>query len=459
RQTIDMFCIGMGFKAPMFWTDVELSHDQEHIFHKAEKRIHVGLVCDLLALSEILPNDAELTEFKQKLDQKWSIHTKQIFDKATIKEDVYTQLKQYIQEELYNSATHNLHKGIYYRINTWISAGTKTVERHSLLIRLSNSLSNHIMKKEEKNKNVSQAAAARYFESIIKLASNNFIKNQKKYVHLIEHHLNQFIQTYIRSVLRALTLGFDIAELVAYLDEDKAIKLAKQIYDDLDTEVRNNIALAWMDNRKSLFLSRRSIGASLDKKLTKQLTERCIQKCGWSILKPLIHRTVLNMFTEQFEIQAKEALPYWIRLASTREVTRSIRQISNMLPDVIGHQIYSQEVMFGTTPFREALDRASIRLLDKAYKNREKVLIVISDGEFEERQSALLSADLLKQRGVTIISCLVADKNIVTQLIEQFKGTRSGAQLMFEIASEANKKVQVVPGNKDQKTTSTWRLK
>lgn len=101
RQTVDVFCIGMGFKAPMFLTDVELSYDQEHNLLKTEKRMHVGLVCDLLALSEILPNDAELKEFKQKLDQKWSVLAKQIFDKATIKEDVYTQLKQYLQKEVH----------------------------------------------------------------------------------------------------------------------------------------------------------------------------------------------------------------------------------------------------------------------------------------------------------------------------------------------------------------------
>jgi hypothetical protein len=440
RQTIDMFCIGMGFKSPMFWTDVELSHDQEHNLGNAVKRTQADLVCDLLALSEILPTNNELKEFKQKLEYKWSSHTKKIFDRATIKEDVYMHLKRYIQEELYQSSTERLHRSILYRSHMWLSVRTTNKGYNSLIMYLVCRLSDYVAAREKKNANVSERAATKYVENIIELAITNFTKNQKKYVHLIRSRLDEFIQVYIRSVLRALTIGFDISELVASLNEDKVIKLAKQIYADLDAEVRSNIAIAWLDNRKSLFLSRRSIGASLDKKSVKQLTEQCIQKHGWDILRPLLQQTVLDMFVEQFEIQAKDQLPYWMRLAATREVTRSIRQISTMLPDVIEHHIYSQEVMFGATPFREALDRASIRLLDKAYKNREKVLIIISDGEFEEKQSAVLSAELLKKRGVTIISCLVADKNIVTQLVKQFKGSWPvGAKLMFEIASEATK--------------------
>jgi hypothetical protein len=440
RQTIDVFCIGMGFKAPMFWTDVELSNDQEHNLHNAKKRINAGLVCDLLALSEILPNDAELTEFKQKLDEKWSSHTKHIFDKATIKEDVYTQLKQYLQEELYRSSSEKLHKSVFYRFYTWVTTQAEGAENGSLLNKFSSLISDKIKSREEKNIKISQSAAATYFENIYKLAISNFIKNREKYLHLIKNHLDEFIKTYIRSALRALTLGFDIPELVDYLDGNKAIMLAEQIYQDIDVEVRRSIALVWLDNRKSLWLSKRSIGASLDKKMVKDLTERCIKKCGWSILRPLLQQTVLNMFVEQFETQAKEQLPYWITLASIREVNRSVRKISTMLPDVIGNHIYSEEVMFGTTPFREALDRAAIRLLDKTYKSREKVLIIISDGEFEEKQSAILSADLLRKRGVTIISCLVADRNIVTQLVKQFKGQESmGAKLMFAIASEVTK--------------------
>jgi Mg-chelatase subunit ChlD len=70
--------------------------------------------------------------------------------------------------------------------------------------------------------------------------------------------------------------------------------------------------------------------------------------------------------------------------------------------------------MFGTTPINEALNLASMRLLNLKYRNHKKVLIVVSDGEFEingSTQSLITPIDtlasLLKQSDVTIVSLYV----------------------------------------------------
>jgi len=112
---IELFCLGMGFKAPMYWTDVDLSNEREHsLGDTAKKRIAVHLTCDLLALSEILPSKEKLTDFKKKLNKKWVEYTQDILDQSVINEDLYAELVEYVQQALYETAMRRFHRGILY---------------------------------------------------------------------------------------------------------------------------------------------------------------------------------------------------------------------------------------------------------------------------------------------------------------------------------------------------------
>lgn len=430
---IEVFCLGMGFKALSHFGDVDLSGEQEHsLGTQVQTRTMVDLTCDLLALSEILPSNEELSDFKQRLNQKWMLYTKEILDKAVITEDVYAQLVEYVQTALYQSAMEKLHQTplykLFHRFNSVFRRSKKIFQF----------LQETINNKEENIETISKVASADYAEDIFKRTRRDFKANQNKYVSIIRRHLDSFVRSYTTLALRALTLGFEITELVDDLDEKRLITLAKQIYAELDAEVRKHIRIALDFHQQKLFLSGYRIAASLDKRVVRHRTERFIQKTGWDILRPLIEDTVLTMFSEQFEMQAKKSFPYWVRLASMREVFRPLSQLSNLLPNVVEEHVYSDEVMFGSTPFKEALDKAAIRLIDKAYTDRRKVLIVISDGEFAEESSVMVSVNLLKRRGVTIITCLVADRNIISRLVKRSKESwPMGAKLMVEIASEA----------------------
>ncbi len=198
-------------------------------------------------------------------------------------------------------------------------------------------------------------------------------------------------------------------------------------------------------------LAKQSISASLDKKELNRLTKRFVQKYGWDHLKPLIEDTVYNMVSQHFESQAKKSFPHWIRLASAREVVRPLPTVSHMLPNIIEEHIYSEEVMFGATPLRQALDRAAIRFIDEAYKDHKKVLLIISDGEFREEAEVMVSANLLKRRGVTIITCLIHNRNLLSRIVSgPGKEWPSGAKRMLEIASEIPEQNDM-PDNPNQK--------
>ncbi len=215
--------------------------------------------------------------------------------------------------------------------------------------------------------------------------------------------------------------------------------------------MKKHIELTIKLYQEKLLLAKRSISASLDKKELNRLTRRLVQKYGWDILKPLIEHTVYDMVSQHFESQAKKSFPHWIRLASAREIVRPLTAVSHMLPNIIEEHIYSEEVMFGATPLRQAIDRAAIRFIDEAYKDHKKVLLIISDGEFREEAEVMVSANLLKRRGVTIISCLIHDRNLLSRIVRGLgQDWPSGAKRMIDIASEIPEQ-NGLPDDPDQK--------
>lgn len=429
NDQIELFCLGMGFQILTHQTEVDLSYEQEHYLQGTlETRRMVGIVCDLLALSEILPDKKELEHFKDLLDQKWKHCSQGILEQSVIAEDIYADLVEYIQQEFHKSALKRFQQSLFYRF-------AQTEFAH----RLFDNIENRIKEREEKIAFLSQAASKEYVESIHKKTLRYFTQQMPQYVLMITQHLMTFTQNYITAVLRALTLGFGVAELVDDLDEKQALELAKRIQADLEKDVRHHIGLSVWAYEKELSRTGREIAACLDRKEVRRLTERFIRKAGWDILRPFVAKTVLDIFAQQFEEQVKESFPYWIQLASAREVTRSLANLKTVLPEVAENQVYTDDIMFGATPFKLALEKAAIRLIDSQHREKKKVLLIISDGEFEDMPSSLITVNLLKRRGVIIATGVVGNKNVLSQLVKRLSRTHSpGTKLLFEIASQAS---------------------
>jgi len=428
-ENIDVFCLGMGFRFPMYIEHDILMCEQEQPLKKQEKIMLIDLICDLLALGEILPNEEKLEDFKERLNQKWQQCTKEVLNQSVIVENVYADLVEYAHAALYDTAMQKHQRSLRYQLSRrrlprgfgWVS----------------HLLEEYVKYKDEKITTTAQIAANQYTDEVFRKTTNDFNKNAEKYAAIIQGYLNKFVQSYTASTLQAFTLGFTPSEIVEDLDEKQALLLAERIYAKLDDEVRNHIELTIKLHQEKLLIAKRSISASLDKKELNRLTKRFVQKYGWDILKPLIENTVYDMVSQHFESQAKKSFPHWIRLASSREVVRPLNAVATMLPTIIEEHIYSEEVMFGATPLRQAIDRAAIRLIEEAYKNHKKVLLIISDGEFREEAEVMVSANLLKRRGVTIISCLIHDRNLLSRIVSGTgKEWPSGAKRMIDIASE-----------------------
>lgn len=451
-DNIDVFCLGMGFRFPMYIEHDILTCEQEEPLKQQQKTMLIDLICDLLALCEILPSAEKLDDFKERLNRKWQQCTKDVLDQSVIIEDVYADLVDYVSTALYDSAMQKHQRSLRGRLSHhklprgfgWASRLLEEYTRYML----------------EKITTTAQKAAKQYADEVFRKTTNDFNNNAKKYAALIQEQLDTFVQSYTASTLQAFTLGFTPSEIVDDLDERQALLLAERIYAKLDAEVRTHIALTIKIHQEKLLSAKRSISASLDKKELNRLTKRFVQKYGWDILKPLIEHTVYNMVSQHFESQAKKSFPHWIRLASSREIVRPLNAVATMLPTIIEGHIYSEEVMFGTTPLRQAIDRAAIRFIDEAYKDHKKVLLIISDGEFREETEVMVSANLLKRRGVTIVSCLIHDRNLLSRIVSgPGKEWPSGAKRMIGIASEIPEQNELSddPGKKRLARTLTGK--
>lgn len=244
-------------------------------------------------------------------------------------------------------------------------------------------------------------------------------------------------------LLVLITLGHEPERAFDYFDEDKVRQISQQIYEHLDNQVRRSILVAWTLNRGGLFLTVKRLGASLNSKEIQALTEKCVQKHSWEVLEPFVSDTVKNIFTTNFKVQAEKQIPDWIGLAASREVSRSLKQVANLLPDSLQDSIYSDKYMFGSTPIEDAIKKASVRFLDRSWKTREKILIIISDGEFET-DSPLITALLLKKAGITVICCYLTNQDVITKLTNSSsRFWPTGAKKLFDMASSIDENEQV----------------
>ena len=112
-KTVDLFCVGMGFKRPIqTWENIDLSNNREALTGKVVKSVETSVVCDILALTEIIPTKAELQEIEEQINTKWSNYSANILQKVNFRESLYDDFVFYIRESLQTTALKRLNNSI-----------------------------------------------------------------------------------------------------------------------------------------------------------------------------------------------------------------------------------------------------------------------------------------------------------------------------------------------------------
>lgn len=259
NNQIELFCLGMGFQVQVYQTSINLSYEQEHSLNDTfQIRRRVDIICDLLALSDILPDKKQLDRFKELLDKKWKDCSQGILEQSVIAEDAYADLAEYIQTGFHASALKHFHQSVIYRL-----------AQTGLAHRLFDNIDDYIKERETKIASRSQTDSQAYTDTIYQKTSRYFTDKTSQYTSMIQQHLFTFAKNYIKDALQALILGFDVAEIVDDLDEEQALKLAQRIKDDLEKDVRRHIGIIISLHEKNLTIKGRQIGASSPPVLSK----------------------------------------------------------------------------------------------------------------------------------------------------------------------------------------------
>ena len=435
-REVELFCIGMGFKRPQKrWQLVDLSRNKEKPLNEvAETLIDATVVCDILALTEIIPTKADIEEVENVINEKWSGYSNQLLQKVDFRENLYDDLVTLIRESLYQTALKKLKYGLRGRLLNYLLTRRNFLKSEWLNHQTEN-LNNWFAGREKRIRLTSFNESDSYLENIKTVAKRIADSSVGEYEKYIRSTLDDFVSEQSNQVLELLTLGHSPKKVFDTFDEGKVFGLAQNIYNYLEQDVRPKIQLTWVSNRARLNVVTKLIGGKIDNARVKKITEEVIQKIVWEKLRRFIRIVVDDLFRDAFRESARKKFYEWLDLASSREVTRSIKDVVNVLPDALEQEIYSDKFMFGATPIRNAIKKASLRLMDVNFSQHKKILITISDGEFSD-DFLPEATTLLKDSGVTIISLHISNKNIVSQLVEKAERNWSeGAKIMLEMSS------------------------
>src|SRR6266498_1712401 len=403
-KKVELFCIGMGFKRPQKkWQLVDLSHNKEKPLEgTAETLIDATVVCDILALTEIIPTRADLEEVENVINEKWSNYSNRLLQKVDFRETLYDDLVSFIRESLYQTALRKIKYGLRgiwlsYLLTRKILLDSKWVNQHT------EKLNNWLNEREKRIRLTSFKESDSYLENIRAVAKRIADSSVEEYEKYIRGTLENFVSEQSDQVLELLSLGHSPKKVFDTFNEDRIFSLAQNIYDHLEQDVRPKIQFTWLANRTKLNVITKLIGGKIDNTRVRKITEEVIQKIVWEKLRRFVRIVIDDLFKDAFRKSARAKFYEWLDLASSREVIRSIKDIVNVLPDSLEQEIYSDKFMFGATPIHNAIKKASLRLMDLNYSQHQKVLITISDGEFSDKFLPEVTS-LLKEAGVTIIS-------------------------------------------------------
>lgn len=367
-KDIQLFCIGMGFKRPEKAVRfVDLSRNKEKPLEEfATTLTDTEVVCDILALTEIIPTKAHIEEIGEIINSKWSGYSNQLLQKVDFRENLYDDLVSLIRESLCESALKRLRYGIRGRSLNFLQT-RKFLLKNEWLNNQTQILSSWFTEREKYIRLISYKESSSYLKSIETIANQivgNSIDDYQKY---IKTTLDDFVSEQCDQVLELLTLGHQPKKVFDTFDEKRVSSLAENIYGHLEKDVRSKIQLTWLANRTKLVIMTQLIGGRIDNARVKDMTENAIQKIVWEKLRRFIRIVVSDLFRDAFRKSAKGKYYEWLDLASSREVIRSVKDLVNVLPDALEQEIYSDKFMFGVTPIHNAIKKASLRLLDKNF--------------------------------------------------------------------------------------------
>lgn len=434
---IELFCLGSGFVRNVFINNVQFSFREEKVNDDTMmKTRQADVVCDLLALSEIIPDANEIRQIKAELNKRWNKYSAEIIDSIETNKDSYNELALFIESSLRESALLKLQRSSKYRALRFL----RNISKGNSFSKWQERLNSYILLRTELIKKVATDDSAEQVENVTRKSREIVDLRKDDFSSYIAHKLNDFLSDQSIVLLDLLVVSRNHSFVLNHFNQKLLNDLTNEIYQHLKTEVDNEIGNFWKISFSIPRIQQLKIGAKIDAAELQKLVEDCMRRDIWYELRPFIEEIIQNLFESIFVAQFRERIPYWIGLASSREVIKPLSKISLLIPETTDINLYSDEYMYGIAPIKESLDRCAIRFTNKDHNRKNKILVLFSDGEFENANrlfDPLRVADVIKQSGVRIVCFYVGDKDVTQKGSTALKKSApQGAITMHNMASK-----------------------
>ena len=440
ENNIEIFSFGFGFKS--FESGILIDNENKkgkskEISNTIEKH---DTICDILALNEMIPTSELLSLLEEELNSRWNRYSKELLDKEIILDtSPDDKLIKFLQDCYAEDYIKKINNNYFTRIIKKLSLNKFSFFNFILqrnLTKIEN-WKQHIPFKAE--------LASELFLNKVENESNKiFQENKKDYIQLIHNKLHDFASQTIFQILLFISMGFSLQRSLALLDESKVKEIATSILTVIHNDVNKKIGFKWkISLQKELKKTKKEFHASFKNQDIYELVEKCFQKFGWDMLEPFAKEQASNLFKKCFQTQIENMIPYWIKEASAKNLIRSINDINYLLPEKLDYSIYSDNYIFGSTPIELTLVKAAHLLLDKNNKFKNRILVIISDGEFDDTSISI--TEMLKQDNVLVLCCLVYNKSIIGSLKEKLSNEiPENARRMTRLSSKVESDHEII---------------
>lgn len=427
-----LFCLGIGFKLPLNLISVDLSDGQEK--ENGDERTElIGIICDLLALGELIPSKRKLQTIRESIRSLWDKKASDLLNNIKIDKHYHLELDSFIKKGLAKSLRVSIHN--YFESSPLIIKNTLG----TFFTSIGFPISENILSKR------ASMLSHKYSTEVKNKADEIFNTYKEKYKQIIKNKIENFAHNEIYKILKTSTLGFSVATILNNFDKKTLEKLSENIITEIKQDIEFEFKEIWKNHKLEFWVQKFKFLSRLNMSGVKEETEKTIKNIGWFNLKPFIEEFVFDIFQQKFEEVSKSMLRTWIDISTKREVIKSITDLDNIFPDTSEKDIYSDEYMFGGTPMLDAINRAAIRFNDKAYSDYKKILLIISDGEYKNSYDVEKTINLIKQSGVIIVCGYTGNKISIEHFKKEVRDkTKTGAQNLMNIASTFDECLELV---------------
>lgn len=356
NKHIKLFCLGIGFRLSLKLISAELSDGEEKVLNDKTNTILIGIICDILALSELIPSKYKLDKIKKQIHSYWNSSAKNLLQGIEVDEQAAKKLSEYIENELVRSFRVNLHN----YIENGNAVFRNTIGK--IFYFLGIPISETILRIQAKR------LSSKYSNEVEQKANDIFNQFSEKYKKLIHERIQNFAMYEITQMLERNGLGFSIEIILENFDKNQLIRLSESIYNEIKKDISNEFMDIWNKNKLDFWTLKFNFLSMLNIFEVKTKTEYTIKNIGWAKLKPFVEDIVFGIFHDTFETVSKEMLYSWVQVSTKREVIRTISELTNILPDTTEKDIYSEDYMFGGTPMYEAINMATLRFNNSDYE-------------------------------------------------------------------------------------------